>query len=49
MRDDGHPSLILRRLTLADLPEIAAVHQVAFPRTLASRFGRQASRRLALH
>ena len=45
MRHDGHPSVILRRLTLADLPEIAAVHQVAFPRTLACRFGREALRR----
>lgn len=37
--------MILRQLTLNDLPEIAAVHQVAFPSTVASRLGREASRR----
>jgi ribosomal protein S18 acetylase RimI-like enzyme len=35
----------LRALTAADLPAIAAVHQVAFPCTVASRLGLEASRR----
>ena len=35
----------LRPLTVADLPAIAAVHQDAFPRTVASRLGLEASRR----
>ena len=35
----------LRPLSLEDLPSIAAVHQAAFPRTVASRLGAEASRR----
>ena len=35
----------LRPITRDDLPAIAAVHQAAFPRTVASRLGAEASRR----